>query len=78
MKHFLGVDKRPPALEQSFKLPTKLTRELPIDTEMETVPLIELSSLAEDIYVKTWEVLPNTDLDMQEFLFGRHAHKIIK
>lgn len=40
---------------------------------METVPLIELSSLAEDIHAKTWEASQNKqtrniDLDMREHL----------
>ena len=36
---------------------------------MESIPLKELSSLAEDIHVKTQEASQNTSLDMQEF-FG--------
>ena len=35
---------------------------------METVPPMELSSLAENIYLKTREVSENTDLDIREFL----------
>ena len=35
---------------------------------MESIPPEELSSLAEDIYVKTQEASQNTDLDMREFL----------
>ena len=35
---------------------------------MESIPLEELSSLIEDIHVKKWEALQNTDLDIQEFL----------
>ena len=35
---------------------------------MESVPLEELSSLFEDIHVKTREASQNTDLDMREFL----------
>ena len=53
MKKFLGVDKTPLALERSFKAATKLNRELPTDLEMEGMPLEELSSLAENIHVKT-------------------------
>ena len=68
MKNFLGIDKTPPALEKSFKSATKLIRELPTDLEMETIPLKELSSLTEDIHVKTREASQNTDLDMREFL----------
>ena len=36
--------------------------------EMESIPFMELSSLVEDIHVKTREVSQNTDLDMREFL----------
>ena len=35
---------------------------------METIPLEELSSLAEEIHIKTREGSQNTSLDMQEFL----------
>ena len=68
MKNFLGVDKTPPALERSFKAATKLNRELPMDLEMESIPLMRLSSLAEDIHAKTRETSQNTDLDRREFL----------
>ena len=53
MKSVLSLDKTPPALERSFKVATKLNPELPTDLEMESIPLMELSSLAEDIDVKT-------------------------
>ena len=68
MKNVLGVDKTPPALERSFRAATKLSRKLPTDLEMESIPLEELSSLLEDIHVKTREASQNTDLDMREFL----------
>ena len=68
MKNVLGVDKTPPALERSFKAATKLKGELPTHLEMESIPLEELSSVAEDIHAKTREASQNTDLDMQEFL----------
>ena len=35
---------------------------------MESIPLEVLSSLVEDIHVKTREASQNTDLDMREFL----------
>ena len=35
---------------------------------MESIPIKELSSLAEDILVKTREVSQNTDIDMREFV----------
>ena len=68
MKTFLGVDKTPPSLQSSFRAATKLKSELPTDLEMEGIPLEELSSLVEDIHVKTQEASQNTDLDMREFL----------
>ena len=68
MKIFLGVDKTPPALERSFRVATKLESELPADLKMESIPLEELLSLDEDIYVKTREASQNTDPDMRESL----------
>ena len=58
----------PPVLEKSFKAATKLSRDLPPDLQMESIPLEELSSLASDIHVKTREASQNTDLDMREIL----------
>ena len=43
-------------------------RKLLTDLQMESIPLKELSSLAEDILVKTREVSQNTDIDMREFV----------
>ena len=68
MKSVLSLDKTPSALERSLKAATKLSCELPTDLEMESIPLQELSSLIEDIHVKTREASQNTDLDMREFL----------
>ena len=68
MKSVLSFDETLSTLERSFKAATKLNRELPMDLEMESIPLMELSSSAEDIHVKTREASQNTDLDMQEFL----------
>ena len=68
MKNFVGFDKTPPALERSFKAATTLSRELPTDLEMESIPLEERSSLVEDIHVKTREASQDTDPDMPEFL----------
>ena len=78
MKNFLGVDKTPHGLERSFRAPTKLESELPTDLEMESIPLEELSSLVEDIHVKTRKASQNTDLDMQEFLGIDKALQSIK
>ena len=41
-KNFLGIDETPFALERSFTAVTKLTRELPRDMEMKSIPLMEL------------------------------------
>ena len=68
MKSVLSLDESPFPLERSFKAATKLKGELPTDLEMESIPLKELSSLVEDIHVKTRETSQNTDLDMREFL----------
>ena len=67
MKKFLGVDTSP-VLERSVKAATKLKSELPTGLQMESIPLEDLSSLAEDIHVKTRKALQNTDLDIREFL----------
>ena len=68
MKNFLGVDESPPALERSFKAATKLKSELLTNIEMGSIPFTELSTLAEDIHIKTREASQNTGLDMREFL----------
>ena len=68
MKSVLSLDETPSARERSVKAATKLMRKLPTDLQMESIPLKELSSLAEDILVKTREVSQNTDIDMREFV----------
>ena len=68
MKKFLGIDKTPPVLEISVKVATKLKVGLPTDLQMETIPLKDLSSLVEDIHIKTRETSQQTNLDMQEIL----------
>ena len=68
MKNLLGVDETSPGLERSFKAAIKLRSELPMDIEMNSISLEKLSSLAEDIHIKTQEASQNTDLDMREFL----------
>ena len=65
MKSVFSLNETPSALERSFKAGAKLSRELPTDIEMESIPLKELSSLVEDIHVKTGEALKYTDLDMR-------------
>ena len=78
MKSVLSLDETPSVLEKSFKAATKLSRELPTDLEMESIPLKELLSLVEDINVKTREASQNTDLDMREFLGINKALQGIK
>ena len=68
MKKFLGVDETPSALEKSFEAATKRKSKLPTDIEMESIPFEKISSLAEDIYIKTREASQNADLDMGKFL----------
>ena len=68
MKKFLGIDKMPPVLERSLKAGSKLKSELPTELQMESISPEDLSSLTEEIHIKTREVSQNTSLDMQEFL----------
>ena len=56
----------PPSLEKSLKAATKLKAELPTNLQMENIPLKDLSSLVEDIHVKTQEASQQTHLDMRE------------
>ena len=63
MKSVLSLHETPSELERSFKAATTLMRELRTDIEMESIPLKELSSLVEDIHVKTREESQNTGLD---------------
>ena len=67
MKSVLSLDETPSALERLVKAATKLKSELPTDLQMESMPLGEFSSLAEEIHVKTQEASQNTDLDVREF-----------
>ena len=64
MKSVLSLDETSSGLERSFKAAIKLRHELPMDIEMENIPLEELSSFVEDISVKTREASQNTNLDM--------------
>ena len=68
MKSVLRLDETPSALERFFKAATKISQELPMDLEMESIPLENLSSLAKDIHIKTREASQSTNLDMREFL----------
>ena len=64
----MKLDETPPALQRYFNAANKLKRELSTDIEMESIPLEELSSLVQDIHIKTREASQNTNLHMREFL----------
>ena len=49
----LDIGEASPVLEQFLKATTKFKRELPIDTEMESVSVIQFPSLAGDMHIKT-------------------------
>ena len=69
IKKFLDIEQIPPALERSFKATIKLSCELPKEIEMESIPIMELSSLNSwSISTERREPSQNTDLDMPEFL----------
>ena len=63
MKYFLSINVTITCVRKIFKALIKLMCEIPKGIEMESVGLMELSSLAEDINVKTREASQNTDLD---------------
>ena len=65
METVLSLDETSFSLERSFKATTKFRHELLADMEMESIPLRELSSLVEDIHVKTRVTSQNTALDMR-------------
>ena len=64
----MKLDETPPALQRYFNAANKLKRELLTDIKMESIPLEELSSLVQDIQIKTRGASQNTDLNMREFL----------
>ena len=68
MKRILSIEGNVPDLDQLFTAAKKLQEELPTDLEMESIPLQDLSTLAEQVHVATRKQQPNTDLDMWEFL----------
>ena len=67
MEKFLGIETTLPSLERSISAATKLEAELPTDLQMESILLQELSSLTEEIHIKTREASQQTSLDMREF-----------
>ena len=68
MKSVLSLDEMPNALEKSLKAAEKLKADLPTDLQMESIPLKDLSSLAEKIHSKTQEASQQTILDMRKLL----------
>ena len=68
MKKFLNLEQTPPSIDRSIKAANLLKSEIPTQTDIETIPLFDLSSVVEDLRIKTREASQNTDLDMQEFL----------
>ena len=68
MKKFLNLEQRPPSIDRSIKAANLLKSEIPTQTDIENIPLFDLSSVVEDIRIKTRKPSQNTDLDMREFL----------
>ena len=68
MKNFLNLEQTPPSIDQSIKAANLLKSEIPMQTDIENIPLFDLSSVVEDICIKTREASQNTDVDMREFL----------
>ena len=68
MKKFLNLEQTPPSIDWSIKAANLLKSEIPTQTDIENIPLFDLSSIVEDIRIKIREALQNTDLDMREFL----------
>ena len=56
MRNVFRLSETEVAIEFPFKAVNKLRLELLTDTEIKSMPIMELSSLAEDIHVNTQEV----------------------
>ena len=68
MKNFLNLEQKPRSIYRLIKAANLLKSEIPTQTDIEHIPLFDLSSVVEDIRIKTREASQNTDLDMREFL----------
>ena len=68
MKNFLNLEQTPSSIDRSIKAANLLKSKIPTQTDIETIPLFDLSSVVEDIRIKTREASQNTDFDMREFL----------
>ena len=61
MKNILVIEGDVPDLIDRITFAKKLQEELPTDLEMESIPLQDLSNLAEQMHVATREAATNTD-----------------
>ena len=68
MKKFLNLEQTPPSIDRSIKAANLLKSEISTQTDLETISLFDLSSVVEEIQIKTREASQNTDLDIREFL----------
>ena len=78
MKNFLNLEQTPPSIDRWIKAANLLKSEIPTQTDIENIPIFDLSSAVEDIRIKTREASQNTDLDMREFLGISKALQSIK
>ena len=73
MKEILNLEQTPSSIDRSIKAANLLKSAISTQTDIETIPLFDLSSVVEDIRIKTREASQNTDLDMREFLGNSKA-----
>ena len=78
MKSVLSLEETLPALERSFKAATKLIHELPTDLAMQSMLLEELSSLTEDIHVKTRKASQNTTSTCENIEESIKSYKVYR
>ena len=50
MKNFLNLEQTQPSIDRSIKAANVLKSEIPTQTDIETIPLFNLSSVVEDIH----------------------------
>ena len=63
MENILNLEETPPSLDRSIKAASKQKSELPTTSKIEEIPLEDLSSIVEEIHIKTREASQNTDLE---------------
>ena len=76
MKNILVIEGDTPDLDlsgaakkqQEQTATEKLKKKLPTDLEIESIPMKDLSTFAEQVHVAMREAVTNTDLNMKEFL----------